>query len=208
MAIVERRELERVVRLLFAHALKTSGEVLAFQLVGSIALVGTVFRCPRETTRPVGLQQTEIVFAAKGEVHRLLQFKSGILMVGRSRLRLHHHRLLRGLSVQFLIRDAIAIFPVAPAVVHSLEENLVLRVEEIVEGKRIALTLAGDIILPHLRLLQCNRLVVVFHVFKLRIVRPSRCILVRSRCHHAEAVVEEAVAEGGTQIPCRFFADP
>ena len=30
MAVVERRELERVVRLLFAHALKTSGEVLAF----------------------------------------------------------------------------------------------------------------------------------------------------------------------------------
>ena len=148
------------------------------------------------------------MFAVESIVHCLLKFESGVLGVGCSCLSLHNDALLFGLAVELLVAYAVAVLPIAATVVHSLERNLVLRIELIVECQRVALTLACYIILTHLSLFQFKLFVVVLLIFKLCIVRTARCILVRGCCHNTKLMVEESVAPCCTEVKLRFAAHP
>ena len=109
------------------------------------------------------------MLSVEGEVHGLLAFQSCALVVVISRLRLQHHALVLGVRVEFLIADAVAVLPVVATVVDAFERNLVHGVELIVEGKRVALSLACDVILSYLCLLELY-LAFLLHIFKLGVV--------------------------------------
>ena len=184
------------------------GVVQVAVFIGSVTLVGSLLRGAGVAARPVYLELAQVVLSVQGEVHGLLQFQSPVLVVAGACLGLHFHLLLAGIVVQVFVFQAKSVLPVAAAVVDALEGYLVQRIELVVQGQRVALPLAGDVVLPYFRLLQLQLPVVVLLILEFRVVGTSRSVLVGEGCHDTQLVVEEAVAPCGAQVPLRFLADP
>ena len=145
--------------------------------------------------------------AVQGEVHGLLAFQAGILRVVCATFGLQLERLFGGVAfVQVFINGAVAVFPVVAAVIDAFERNLVVGVEFVVEGERVALAFARHIVLAHLGFFHYY-LVVVYVIFELCVVRAAGGILVRARNHQAQFVVEETVTVSQAQVYLCLFAD-
>ena len=117
------------------------------------------------------------MFAIEGEVHGLLTFESCRLVVVRTCLGLQHYALILGSRIEFLVADAVTVLPVVATVVETLERDLVVRVELIVERERVALAFASHIILTNLCLLELH-FAFFLYIFKLSVVRSARGILI------------------------------
>ena len=92
--IVEVRDGERRIRMPLARILKRCCPVRPLEFQGGIAFVRTVFRGVGEAHGPVGSEASELMLAVKGEVHRLLAFKTSRLVVVAAGLRLDDYALV------------------------------------------------------------------------------------------------------------------
>ena len=178
------------------------------ELHSDVALVGTVFGGAAEADGPVGLEDSEVVFAVEREVHGLRNLLASIAAVSGSTFGLQHHTLFLGRLIKLFVAEAVAVFPVVAAVEESFEGYFMERREFVVEREGVALAFARDIVLAHLCFLErYGARFVALGVAELYVVRASRGDLVRCGCHNAETVVDETFAPGASKVEQRFSAD-
>jgi len=180
----------------------------AFLLEGQVAFVRAFFTGLCVGCFPVELQLPEKVLAAQGEVHCALAFQAGIALVGAARLGFVDHFVFIGCFVVPFVGVAVAVFPVVAVVEDTLEVNLVIGVDFPVQGQRIALAFAGDVVLAHFVFVEHHLAVFVPFVSHLHVVASCGIVLIRGRYHQAQLVVEEAVAVREAQVQGRLAAHP
>ena len=121
----------------------------------------------------------EKVLAAQGEVHCALAFQAGIALVGAARLGFVDHFVFIGCFVVPFVGVAVAVFPVVAVVEDTLEVNLVIGVDFPVQGQRIALAFAGDVVLAYFVFVEHNLTVFVPFVGHLHVVASCGIVLIR-----------------------------
>ena len=151
----------------------------AFLLEGQVAFVRAFFTGLCVGCFPVEFQLPEEVFTAQGEVHRALAFQAGIALVGAARLGFVDHFVFIGCLVVPFVGVAVAVFPVVAVVEDTLEVNLVVGVDFPVQGQRIALAFAGDVVLAYFVFVEHNLTVFVPFVGHLHVVASCGIVLIR-----------------------------
>ena len=136
-----------------------------------------------------------------------MTFETGITLISRTAFCLDSHICLPFGSNVFE-GGPVTVFPVVAVVENTFEPNLVEVIEFPVDRQRVALTLAGDIILPYLIVIDIDIAVVIFLPNKFRVVRPGGSMIIGGCKHHSETVVEKTVSESKTEIHLRLAAYP